>query len=152
MFNKEVLFGLVQISDLSEIEKICQKLDIPKKSLKEYLSGTFPLGRDQEKLLEYLKIDINFLKLIYGKVDQNLTDLLVRNAQNIYSTIKHEESDKKIENLTPDYKTELGELYQVDCLTVLKSIETDSIDLVFADPPFNLSKIYCYISSQLWAL
>ncbi|MCW1515748.1 hypothetical protein OLN45_16370, partial [Acinetobacter baumannii] len=65
MFNKEVLFKLAQISDLSEIDEIYQKIDIPKKSLKEYLSGTYPLGKDQEKLLEYLKIDLNFLKLIY---------------------------------------------------------------------------------------
>ncbi|MDR9548442.1 DNA methyltransferase [Acinetobacter baumannii] len=142
MFNKEVLFKLAQISDLSEIDEIYQKIDIPKKSLKEYLSGTYPLGKDQEKLLEYLKIDLNFLKLIYGKIDQNLTDLLVKNAQNIYSNIQHEKIDNKIGKLVPDYKTKLGELYQGDCLTVLKSIETDSIDLVFADPPFNLSKIY----------
>lgn len=142
MFNKEVLFGLMQISELSEIDKIYQKLDIPKKSLKEYLSGTFPLGKDQEKLIEYLKIDINFLKLIYGKIDQNLTDILVKNAQNIYSNIDYEKSDKRIEKQAPDFKTTLGELYKGDCLTVLKSLESDSIDLVFADPPFNLSKIY----------
>lgn len=142
MFNKEVLFKLAQISDLSEIDEIYQKIDIPKKSLKEYLSGTFPLGKDQEKLLEYLKIDLNFLKLLYGKIDQNLTDLLMKNAQNVYSNIEYEKSEKSIVKLRPDYKTQLGELYQGDCLTVLKSIETDSIDLVFADPPFNLSKIY----------
>lgn len=142
MFNKEVLFKLAQISDLSEIDEIYQKIDIPKKSLKEYFSGVFPLGKDQEKLLAYLKIDLNFFKLIYGKIDQNLTDLLVKNAQNIYSNIDYEKSDKRIEKLTPDFKTVLGELYKGDCLTVLKSLESDSIDLVFADPPFNLSKIY----------
>ncbi|MDR2248941.1 site-specific DNA-methyltransferase [Acinetobacter sp.] len=142
MFNKEVLFGLLQISDLSEIDKVYKKLDIPKKNLKEYLSGIFPLGKDQERLLEYLKIDQNFLKLIYGKIDQNLTDILVKNAQNIYLNIEHSKIESKIENLVPNYKTKLGELYQNDCLAVLKSVETESIDLIFADPPFNLSKNY----------
>jgi site-specific DNA-methyltransferase (adenine-specific) len=39
-------------------------------------------------------------------------------------------------------KTEFGELYQGDCLTFLKTLPSNSIDLVFADPPFNLNKEY----------
>lgn len=142
MFNKEILFELVGISDLSEINEIYQKIDIPKKQLKEYLSGTFPLGKDQEKLLAYLKIDQNFLKLIYGKIDRNLTSLLVKNAQYIYSNLLQEPNEQEVQKLEPDFRTQLGALYQEDCLTVLKSIESDSIDLIFADPPFNLSKDY----------
>lgn len=142
MFNKEILFELVGISDLSEINEIYQKIDIPKKQLKEYLSGIFPLGKDQEKLLAYLKIDQNFLKLIYGKIDRNLTSLLVKNAQYIYPNLLQEPNEQKVQKLEPDFRTQLGTLYQEDCLTVLKSIESDSIDLIFADPPFNLSKDY----------
>lgn len=142
MFNKEILFELVGISDLSEINEIYQKIDIPKKQLKEYLSGIFPLGKDQEKLLAYLKIDQNFLKLIYGKIDRNLTSLLVKNAQYIYPNLIQEPNEQKLHKLEPDFRTQLGTLYQEDCLTVLKSIESDSIDLIFADPPFNLSKDY----------
>jgi site-specific DNA-methyltransferase (adenine-specific) len=44
--------------------------------------------------------------------------------------------------LTPTYTTELGALHQTDCLTVLAATPSNSIDLVFADPPFNLSKNY----------
>jgi site-specific DNA-methyltransferase (adenine-specific) len=142
MFNKEILFELVGISDLSEINEIYQKIDIPKKQLKEYLSGTFPLGKDQEKLLAYLKIDQSFLKLMYGKIDRNLTSLLVKNAQYIYPNLIQEPNEQKVQKLEPDFRTQLGTLYQEDCLTVLKSIESDSIDLIFADPPFNLSKDY----------
>lgn len=40
------------------------------------------------------------------------------------------------------YETRLGALYQGDCLTVLRAIEDESVDLVFADPPFNLKKLY----------
>ena len=31
-----------------------------------------------------------------------------------------------------------AELYNQDCLDKLKEIETESVDLVFADPPYNL--------------
>jgi site-specific DNA-methyltransferase (adenine-specific) len=42
----------------------------------------------------------------------------------------------------PAFTTDLGTLYQGDCMDVMRSIETGSIDLIFADPPFNLKKIY----------
>lgn len=42
----------------------------------------------------------------------------------------------------PIYETSYGLLYQEDCLKFLKSITTDSIDMIFADPPFNLGKDY----------
>jgi site-specific DNA-methyltransferase (adenine-specific) len=39
-------------------------------------------------------------------------------------------------------RTELGSLHDVDCLDLLRAQPDDSVDLVFADPPFNLSKDY----------
>lgn len=38
--------------------------------------------------------------------------------------------------------TEYGRLYHGDCLPWMKSMEPGSVDLVFADPPFNLGKDY----------
>lgn len=42
----------------------------------------------------------------------------------------------------PIYETALGRLYEADCLTILPRLETGSVDMVFADPPFNLGKRY----------
>jgi site-specific DNA-methyltransferase (adenine-specific) len=42
----------------------------------------------------------------------------------------------------PSFRTDLGSLYQADCLEVLRAIPSDSVNLVFADPPFNLGKDY----------
>ena len=42
----------------------------------------------------------------------------------------------------PVHPTKLGRLYQADCFEVLAEIENGSVDLVFADPPFNLGKDY----------
>ncbi len=44
--------------------------------------------------------------------------------------------------LQPAFETTLGKLYQADCLTLFPGIATESVDLVFADPPFNLGKDY----------
>jgi len=40
----------------------------------------------------------------------------------------------KKENLT------LNRIYNIDCLKLMKEIKNNSVDLIFADPPYNLSK------------
>jgi len=42
----------------------------------------------------------------------------------------------------PAYRTPLGVLIEGDCLDVLRFVESETIDTVFADPPFNLGKEY----------
>lgn len=44
--------------------------------------------------------------------------------------------------MIPILTTEAGKLYQEDCLKVLNQIESATVDLAFADPPFNLGKEY----------
>jgi len=38
--------------------------------------------------------------------------------------------------------TEMGALYRADCQALLTSIKDNSVDCIFADPPFNLGKNY----------
>lgn len=40
------------------------------------------------------------------------------------------------------FETKRGRLYHGDCLDVLLTVPPSSVDLVFADPPFNLAKDY----------
>src|SRR5690349_4955155 len=44
--------------------------------------------------------------------------------------------------LCPVLKTPLGCLFEGDCGEILPSIADESIDTVFADPPFNIGKVY----------
>lgn len=44
--------------------------------------------------------------------------------------------------LVPFHVTDLGALFAGDCMQVLPCIQSDVIDTVFADPPFNLGKEY----------
>lgn len=44
--------------------------------------------------------------------------------------------------LLPVFQNDSGRLYEGDCLSVLPSIAAESVDLIFADPPFNLGKTY----------
>jgi site-specific DNA-methyltransferase (adenine-specific) len=40
------------------------------------------------------------------------------------------------------YSTKLGRVYQADCLELLQSLRSATVDTLFADPPFNLKKQY----------
>lgn len=48
----------------------------------------------------------------------------------------------KLADLTPVHETNLGTLYKGDCLEIMVSIPDGSVDCFFADPPFNLNKLY----------
>ncbi len=43
-------------------------------------------------------------------------------------------------DIDPYFYTTLGKLYNCDAITFMKSLETNSIDLIFADPPYNIKK------------
>lgn len=40
----------------------------------------------------------------------------------------------------PFFETKLGKLYNLDVLRFFKSIEDESVDLIFSDPPYNIKK------------
>lgn len=44
--------------------------------------------------------------------------------------------------MIPILKTQLGQLYQADCTQMMRTLADESVDLAFADPPFNLGKKY----------
>jgi len=48
----------------------------------------------------------------------------------------------KMMTMIPILETPLGRLFEGDCVDVLRSVESESVDLAFADPPFNLGKQY----------
>jgi site-specific DNA-methyltransferase (adenine-specific) len=83
------------------------------------------------------------LMLVTGCLNQRLKSLISENAAHIgrlLSPVEKEINPQK--DMKPVFKTELGQLYQGDCLDLLRGIENDRMDLIFADPPFNLNKLY----------
>jgi site-specific DNA-methyltransferase (adenine-specific) len=44
--------------------------------------------------------------------------------------------------MIPKIQTRLGTLYEGDCMSMLSQIGSETVDLAFADPPFNLGKTY----------
>ncbi len=96
------------------------------------------------------------LKLSAGKLPKDVAQVfydhpreaafLLREKFAVYNTFRGLDSEngngRAEKKLTPVFETERGRLYQCDCLDLLPSIPDDSMDCVFADPPFNLRKNY----------
>lgn len=68
--------------------------------------------------------------------EQNVRNLL----KDLNLSPRSSETTDKAPRIRPFFKSERGTLYHADSLEVLKSIEPDSIDLIFADPPYNIKK------------
>jgi site-specific DNA-methyltransferase (adenine-specific) len=78
-----------------------------------------------------------------GIVDRALIDVLAMNTEVILKAIKLSATPpppkKKVKEI---FKTKLGKLFQDDCVAILKTLPNDHVDMIFADPPFNLKKFY----------
>jgi site-specific DNA-methyltransferase (adenine-specific) len=44
------------------------------------------------------------------------------------------------DQFTPCFETKYGKLFQEDAIEFLKSLDSNSVDLIFADPPYNIKK------------
>lgn len=130
------------LKNRKEILQYAKNVDIPVSQLDYYNNNNiFPTGSDLEKILNSKKISESYLKISMGIIDQVLLNQLRKNAHHIEHLLDPRLS-RKNKKIVPIFKSELGSLYNEDCLHLLSSIDNDSIDMIFADPPFNLHKEY----------
>lgn len=61
-------------------------------------------------------------------------------VQDIQLEFQYRKSNSIELNLNPFFTTEFGSLYKYDAIKFLKTLESESVDLIFADPPYNIKK------------
>lgn len=121
----------------SSTATLAQLVGISKEAMDFYLKeGKFPLGEDLQKLLTFLDISENSLRLKVGSFSYSLKDSFLELPATQFHANHH------ISLTLPNFKTEYGKLFNVDCMDLLHSIPSNYIDMIFVDPPFNLSKSY----------
>lgn len=141
-----MLFKALQIDDNKELAKFSKKTGISAKQLRYYNDhNKLPSGCDLGLILKEAGLSEIELMLLTGNVDRELKQLLSENIKQIMRILgkppQKKPGDHKTK-LSPQFETELGKLYRNDCLKLMSEIQSDSIDLIFADPPFNLNKLY----------
>jgi len=133
----------VNSKNRDEVRLISKKLNIPLKDIDFYQENQI-LPFDNHLLLikEHLDISHISLKLRMGIFDTEIKNLILKNEELFLKQQPADNLNGKIKNLDVKFKTHLGELYQGDCLEHLKNTKSNTYDLIFADPPFNLNKFY----------
>lgn len=93
---------------------------------------------------EYTEMSVLEIYLALGVVPEDYKNAFFENIHEISKILEREkiEGNNNPEKIDCYFETKHGKLFNADCIDVLKNIDAESVDLVFADPPFNLSKVY----------
>lgn len=138
------LFNMLNIRTPREIQKLSLLLGCSPEELKYYNSENKILPRKQLEIIsKQYNIPVNLLYLKHGEIPYDVSSSISKatsfNEISWESTSNSQECQLQCRSI---FETKLGHLFEGDCICLLQSIPTSSIDLVFADPPFNLDKKY----------
>jgi len=135
----------IKSKDGQSAQKFARQVGMPVERLRYYNDNNkLPTGSDMKRIYNATGINKEELMLKMGLLDSWLSSVLRKNADQIYSIISSQvqSENERLPMPAPVYETGLGRLYQGDSLDLMKNIDDDTIDLIFADPPFNLKKLY----------
>ena len=131
--------------DKLALRRFSHTAEIPLERLKYYNhQNIMPSGKDMALIRNATGISEAELMIHMGIMDSQILSLIQKNAKQVFSLLNPQTELSTGIAATPPlaYETSLGKLYRGDCLDLMKNLDSDSIDLVFADPPFNLKKLY----------
>ncbi|WP_181347378.1 site-specific DNA-methyltransferase [Thalassobacillus sp. CUG 92003] len=144
--NNQKLFSVLNITDNKTLKEFAKRTNIRVPKLRYYNENSiFPHSEDLEKILEEADLSEIEFRIKMGVIDSNILDLISNNSKQISEIIQKDFNNEKEQShsaFQPKFETKLGKLYQEDSLELIKSLPKQSVDLIFADPPFNLDKNY----------
>ncbi|HEX8674188.1 MAG TPA: site-specific DNA-methyltransferase, partial [Longimicrobium sp.] len=143
----ESLFSAIGLdpSDEPGIRQFSRVTEIPVHTLRFYhMTNTLPSGGDLEAILAKTGLSDVELMLSMGHIDSRLIRAFQKRSAEISALIAPDLAPVPCTGakLHPNFTTSLGKLYQADCMDLMRQLPSDCVDLVFADPPFNLKKLY----------
>lgn len=135
--------------DTRAIKDLASRAGVPLTQLRFYdEQGIEPTSEELRKLAEVAGLTELELRLKSGFINRSIIEMLSRNALGVAEMLGdnltndfHSGSPPQ-SSQKPVFETKLGALYEGDCLSVMANLPSNSVDLVFADPPFNLDKFY----------
>lgn len=145
---KDLLFSVLGINRNNKVEilTLAKDLKIPLTRLEYYNDNNILPDSQALKIIEEKKgISKEEIMLGMGIFDTRLKEIIRNKAKAILDANDNglsNLSNLKSSNHKEVFRTEGGKLFQGDCISLLSDLEDETFDLVFADPPFNLNKIY----------
>lgn len=124
-----------------DIKQFCKKHKIKKGEISS--DSVYCPPRLRQAICEELKItDLEF-SLLCGVIPDKYRKSFIQNIPQIAKLLvpanSHPDNNYR---LKPYYCTDNGTLYKGDCVQMMQNLPDECVDLIFADPPFNLKKEY----------
>ncbi|QDA30039.1 site-specific DNA-methyltransferase [Paenibacillus polymyxa] len=143
MMNNNLYFAL-NIQNDKDLKTFAKAAGIKLARLKYYAEEMiYPHKSDLDKILHFTGFSELEFQLKTGFLNTKLKQLLASKSADIAKLLNVGNQCKSTEeHFKPVFTTQLGELYQTDSIKLMKSLPKESMDLIFADPPFNLDKSY----------
>ena len=91
---------------------------------------------------DFLEMNELEIDLSMGHIPTEYRKSYYDNISHIAALLRKSTDDNIPQNIPPIFETDIGKLYKGDCIEIMKGMSDCSIDLIFADPPFNLGKKY----------
>ena len=148
--------ALMQLSRERSVTRraLAQQLGVTAAALGEIeRTASLPQAAVVERAAAALGMTADELMLAAGALPAWLEQALAREPARVLDVLRRElapgvasnpmESVSGAAGIPPVVlETAAGRLHKGDCLTLLATLPSESVDLVFADPPFNLNKDY----------
>jgi len=143
---KNSLFEALRIlrPDKKRVRMISTQTAIPDETLRFWDKNfLLPSEVELEKLCAACGVSPIEVKLRMGIVDREMMHLLQRHAGELAAILPKQPSGVPPgEPIRPRFETEFGALYEGNCIEVMRQYPSGGVQMIFADPPFNLDKEY----------
>ncbi|WP_458124728.1 DNA-methyltransferase [Paenibacillus sp. Z3-2] len=136
-------YSAINITDDIGLKNFAKHSGVKLSKLKYYSKEMiYPHKEDLKKILYTTNQSEVEFKLRLGFLDNELKEFLATHSSEISKFFKQEKPKREDVEIQPAFQTENGRLFQSDCIPLMRSLPKESVDLIFADPPFNLNKSY----------
>ena len=129
-----------------EVKKILQKKGINSEQMRYLKNSCTTLLPEDILNIIYDQFGLTCLEidLMLGNIPKEYEKSYLNSLSVIAGMLEKEKVQKRKgrKKSKIEFETNRGKLYHADCLDILPQIEEGTVDLIFADPPFNLKKEY----------
>lgn len=135
-------------SQRQQVTAFAERTGVPLARLRYYNDANIvPSGDDLVRIIATSGTSELLLMLSMGRLSREMLNAVQANVAAVAKAIEAPHRPDCVRagrELPPSLTlaTELGGLYQGDCVELMQSLDSDSVDMIFADPPFNLNKLY----------
>lgn len=132
---------------IQDVEKYFKQFGIKRNDLlKLNENGVIPSNQDFIKAItSFTGLGKIELELVLGRIPFGYENAFIKEVKQISKILLDSENnilDNNAANIEPFFVSGLGRLFKGDVIELFPLIDDNSVDCVFADPPFNLNKEY----------